>query len=87
MTDERRENNENILTFMGEVKQHMIYNNEIQRDYIIDRKDIYEKIGKLDKAQGKIETKQTTITWTGGIAILAVIGLVGRWIASHFPKG
>jgi hypothetical protein len=80
MKDERRENNAELLKFMGKVEQHMIFSNEIQKDYVIDRKDIYGKIGDLDKRQVKSETKIGIITWVGSAFTLTGLAVIGRWI-------
>lgn len=60
---------------------------EVQDACVEDRKALYKRMGQVDVQLGVIKSKQTTITWTGSIAILAVVGLIGRWVASHFPKG
>ena len=70
--------NDEILKFMGKVDQHMNYSNEIQRDYIIDRKDLYEKVGKLDVRLAKTETRQGIIMKTGTVVIAATIAFFTR---------
>ncbi|HDY68335.1 MAG TPA: hypothetical protein ENH85_11165 [Candidatus Scalindua sp.] len=70
--------NDKILIFIGKVEEHMKYSNEIQKDYVIDRKDIYEKMEGLGNRQTKIEEKQGFIMKTGGIMIIAIIGFFTR---------
>ena len=63
---------------LAEIKVHMEYSNEIQRDYIIDRKDIYEKINGLGDRQTKVETNQKWITRIGSIEIGTLIAFFTR---------
>lgn len=85
MSDERRANNDKIVEFIGEAKTHIAYSNEIQRDYVIDRKDIYEKIEVLGNRQTTTETKQAGTIW--GIRLIGVgtVTLLGKmvWKSLH----
>ena len=73
-----RNDDEKILIFMGKVEEQMSRNNEIQKDYVFDRKDIYEKIECLGIRQTKIETKQGFIMKIGGVVIFSIIGFFTR---------
>ncbi len=70
--------NKEILIFIGKVEEHMRYNNEIQKDYVFDRKDIYEKIEDLGTRQTQVETKQSFIMKIGSVVLLSIIGFFTR---------
>jgi len=72
------QNTNKVLVFIGKVEEHMRYSNEIQKDYVFDRKDIYDKINALGTRQTKIETKQGFIMKIGGVIILGIIGFFTR---------
>lgn len=78
MADERRELNAQLLTHMGRVDKHMEYSNNLQRDYIIDRKDIYDKIEAHGNEITRIDTKQGYMAKTGYFVVAAVVGFLTR---------
>lgn len=78
----KAKNDNGLALFMGQVSKHMEYSNELQRDYILDRKDIYDKIEAQGKDIVRIDTKQGYISKMGYVAVIAGIGFFtrGYWV-------
>lgn len=73
-----KKNDNGLALFMGQVSKHMEYSNELQKDYILDRKTIYDKIEAQGKDIVKIDTKQGYMAKMGYTAIVLVIGFFTR---------
>lgn len=82
MAEERRELNAQLITHMCEVSIHMKHSNELQKDYILDRKDIYEKIEAHGKDIVRIDTKQGYMAKTGYAMVLMIVAFFtkGYWM-------
>lgn len=75
MTDERRENNEKIIFFMGEVTQHMKNDKTWKEDF---------KKSNTGNRLTKVETNQKWILRIGSVFTVAGLSVIGRGIYKHF---
>lgn len=84
MTDERRENNDRILSHMGKVDQYMKDDALFKENYLKQLNACADQTRENTKAIIPLQTKMSAVIWGGGAFVATGLSVAGRWAYKHF---